>query len=149
MNARLAGEARKHALSCKRAERIADIGRAENQRGVISPVDIRVQGAAVEELEAEIDRLHHRLENQARTIKVQAETIQRLEEQCESVSVTAWLMATRYQLDWAEKTLHLIAARCGAMHKYDALRLVLETVKEAHTEIAKRREVLLVAKDVA
>ena len=74
MNARLAGEARKHALSCKIAERIADIGRAENQ-----PVDIRVQGAAVEELEAEIDRLQHRLENQARTIKVQAATVARLE----------------------------------------------------------------------
>jgi hypothetical protein len=60
---------------------LADIGRAENQ-----PVDIRVQGAAVEELEAEIDRLHHRLENQARTIKVQEATIARQGEDAENLS---------------------------------------------------------------
>ncbi len=68
--ARLAGEARKHALSCKRTESLADIGRAENQ-----PVDIRVVGGTVDELEREIDRLQHRLENQARTIRTQANTI--------------------------------------------------------------------------
>jgi hypothetical protein len=57
---------------------LSDVGRAENQRGVIPPTDIRVQGAAVEELEAEIDRLQKLNENQAQTIRVQAATIANL-----------------------------------------------------------------------
>lgn len=137
--ARMRTEARDAALAAKRVERISNlgIGRADSQR-----VSTETARTAVAELERDIDRVQHRLENQARTIKVQAETIARFQEQIESVSDTAWSMATQYHLDWAEKTLHLIAARCGAMYKYDALRLVLETVKEAHVEIAKRREVL-------
>jgi hypothetical protein len=73
--ARMRSEARDAALAAKRVERISDlgIGRADSQR-----VSIDVVGTAVAELEPEIDRLHHRLENQARTIKVQAATIARL-----------------------------------------------------------------------
>jgi len=73
--ARMRSEARNAALAAKRVERISDlgIGRADSQR-----VSIDVVGTAVAELEREIDRLEHRLENQARTIKVQAATIARL-----------------------------------------------------------------------
>jgi hypothetical protein len=73
--ARMRSEARNAALAAKRVERISNlgIGRADSQR-----VSIDVVGTAVAELEREIDRLHHRLENQARTIKVQAATIARL-----------------------------------------------------------------------
>ena len=73
--ARRRTEARDAALAAKRVERISNlgIGRADSQR-----VSIDVVSTAVAELEREIDRLHHRLENQARTIKVQAATIARL-----------------------------------------------------------------------
>ena len=72
---RMRTEARNAALAAKRVERISNlgIGRADSQR-----VSIDVVGTAVAELEREIDRLEHRLENQARTIKVQEATIARL-----------------------------------------------------------------------
>lgn len=70
--ARMRTQARDAALAAKRVERISElgIGRADSQR-----VSTETLSTAVAELEREIDRLQHRLENQARTIKVQEATI--------------------------------------------------------------------------
>lgn len=77
----LGTQARDHALSQKRLERLADVGRAENQSLSPETHDERIGDlvADVWRLESEIAQLQKRNENQAQTIRVQAETIARLE----------------------------------------------------------------------
>lgn len=68
--------------------------------------------------------------------------LSKVEEVATNCGIKMSQFATRYHCEWFESVLHKIGAQCGAMYSYDALRLVLETVKESQEEITRRKGVL-------